>query len=136
MKQNFIVIDDSELDCFIAEKMINHAVKDSQVLLFTEARKALSHIETAMPDSGRTIILLDILMPVMDGFAFMESYEKLPEKIRESYLVMGLTSSMNKRDLNRLTEYPSLKRLIDKPLTAETVASLLAETGKSVEFND
>ncbi|NDC40002.1 MAG: response regulator, partial [Chitinophagia bacterium] len=78
-KHKFIIIDDSNLDCFIAEKVIKNTGKCESVRAFQQAAEALDWIErhteeTAVP----TILMVDIQMPVMDGFQFLEAFEKLP----------------------------------------------------------
>ncbi|MXV14380.1 response regulator [Hufsiella ginkgonis] len=129
MKHRFIVIDDSELDCFIAEKMIKHTIENEQVIAFTEAARALEYItqQGAVTDQPKAILLLDVLMPVVSGFDFVEAFEQLPPDVQRSYLLVALTSTMNKNDLSRISGYKSVKHLLDKPITAEALLALLGE---------
>jgi CheY-like chemotaxis protein len=57
------------------------------------------------------------MMPEMNGFQFIETFEKLPCKIQEKYFVVALTSSMNRADLARLSNYQSIHFVLDKPIT-------------------
>ena len=126
-KFNFIVIDDSELDCFIAAKMIKHTGKCGTIKCFSVATEALKHIAGAEDgqDQVETIVLLDVLMPVMSGFAFVEAFESLAEDIRARHHIIALTSSMNKNDIEKIAAYESVKNVLDKPITTEALSALL-----------
>lgn len=127
MKPEFIVIDDSQLDCFIAEKLIRHTGKSSGIKTFTSAGSALEYIKqrTLPDDDSLTVLLLDVLMPVMSGFDFVEAFEKLPQQVQDRYLIIALTSSMNKNDMNRISSYQAVKHLLGKPITTDALSALL-----------
>ena len=126
-KLHFIVIDDSKLDCFIAEKIIRNTGRCESVRSFLLAREALDVIATTPPAGpvSRTVILVDIQMPIMNGFEFVEAYEKLPEQTRAGYTVYVISSSINENDIQKLQSYSSVKKFLNKPLTHETVNSIL-----------
>ena len=124
---HFIVIDDSKLNCFIAEKLIRNNENSNSVQVFMEATEALEYIKN-QPDTEsppRTIIIVDIQMPVMNGFEFVESFEKLPESIRRQYDIFMISSSVNESDHNRISNYPSVKKLLLKPLTKEILSHII-----------
>ncbi len=127
-KQHFIVIDDSKLDCFIAEKIIKNTGKCESVTSFQMAENALEYIRTqATPSANPTIILVDIQMPVMNGFQFVEAFEKLPENITDNYSVFIISSSINDDDLNRVHNYRSIRQFLNKPLTSNNLSLLLSK---------
>lgn len=126
-KFNFIVIDDSELDCFIAEKMIRHTGKSADIRSFSLGTEALSYIKNqgeCLPDLD-TIIILDVLMPVMSGFKFVEAFESLPLDVRQKYSILAVTSSMNKNDIEKICSYKSVKNILEKPITSEAVTAII-----------
>jgi CheY-like chemotaxis protein len=125
-KLNFIVIDDSKLDCFIAEKIIRNTGKCESIKSFLQAREALDYIVNTPADpQTHTILLVDIQMPVMNGFEFVEAFERLPVSITENYTIYIITSSINENDLNRVHNYASVKQFLNKPLTSNNLAILL-----------
>lgn len=127
---NFIIVDDSRLDCFITEKIIrNISGKENSVLSFSEAAEALRFVEnsTAPPNSVKTVILLDIQMPVMTGFDFVDAFENLPGEIKSSYAVYMVSSSTNESDRIRIGNYPSIRHLYKKPLNKDVINDLIAQ---------
>src|SRR5476651_1713191 len=113
----FIVIDESELDCFIARKVIQQVDEDLFVVVFQSAQDGLDSIrENRISGGFTTIILLDIQMPVMDGFDFVEEFEKLPIEIKNKYKICILSCTRNANDISRIMAYETVVDLIEKPL--------------------
>ena len=126
-KLNFIVIDDSKLDCFIAEKIIKNTGKCESVKSFLQAKDALQFISSATPDDlTHTIILVDIQMPVMNGFEFVEAFESLPGSVVNNYTIYVISSSINENDLHKVHNYKSVKQFLNKPLTSNNLSLLLS----------
>lgn len=126
--QHFIVIDDSKLDCFIAEKVIKNTGRCESVTSYLSAREALEFISSDKLSSHYPIIVLvDIQMPVMNGFEFVEAFEKLPYHITKNYNIYVISSSINDNDLTKIPQYPSVIQFINKPLTSNNLSALLAK---------
>ncbi|MGF7081198.1 response regulator [Mucilaginibacter sp. UYCu711] len=127
MELSFIIIDDTELDHFIARKMITNANNAFKVKSFLDASQALEYIVADNHDAGIKIILvfLDIYMPLMNGFEFVEEFEKLDKAIQDKYYIVALTSSIETSDINRIRSYPAVRGKITKPLLAEDISALL-----------
>ena len=126
-KLNFIIIDDSKLDCFIAEKIIRNSGKAGDITSFTSAPLALEHIKTSPvpPADDKTTVLLDIQMPVMNGFDFVEAFEQLPVETTGGYNLYMLSSSINENDLNKVKNFQSIKQFLNKPLRSSALAEIL-----------
>lgn len=124
---HFIVIDDSKLDCFIAEKIIKNTSRCKSVNTFQQATDAITFIKTCTPSGLPTIVFVDIQMPVMNGFEFVEAFEKLPAEVRTGYSIYMLSSSINENDIAKVKSYTSVKQFLNKPLTNSTIGIVLGQ---------
>ncbi len=129
MELSFIVIDDSELDCFIARKIIRHTNEHLSINTFQDAQLALETIQAGIAHAAgsKTIVLLDLQMPLMNGFQFVEEFEKLPPETQKKYMVVILSSTRNTNDIHRILTYPAVNDILEKPLTREKLSSLMAK---------
>lgn len=135
MNYSFIVIDDGELDCFIVKRIIKLAYPNLEITAFTDASPALESMRDLKPgnDNNCTIVLLDLNMPVMNGFQFLEEFEKLPLDVQRSYKINVLSSTKNQTDINHLNKFKSINSFIEKPLNKDKVLSLMDEVQSKVE---
>jgi CheY-like chemotaxis protein len=128
-KMHFIVIDDSKLDCFIAEKIIQNTGRSESVKTFMTASEALDYIKAASPSVQKTMLLVDIQMPVMNGFEFLEAFENaVPSDVRNNFVINLLSSSINESDMIRAKGYKSVANFLNKPLTRVSLDKILAAT--------
>jgi CheY-like chemotaxis protein len=126
-KLHFIVIDDSKLDCFIAERIIKNTGKSESITSFQQAVEALEYISNKPDDEqSHTIVLVDIQMPVMNGFQFVEAFEQLPAHITNQYTLYVITSSINENDFTRVHNFASVKQFLNKPLNSNSLTILLS----------
>src|SRR5471030_2844696 len=127
MQLSFVIIDDTELDHFIARKMLRNANRKFRAKSFIDATEAMEHIIAGDIDKDARIIMifLDIYMPLMDGFKFIEEFEKLDQAIQDKYYIVALTSSRDILDVNRINSYKSFKTVITKPMKVDELLSLI-----------
>jgi DNA-binding NarL/FixJ family response regulator len=125
MNLSFIIIDNSELDCFIARKLIEQTMANATVKIFREATEALEYMAPASANNNLNIVFLDLRMPGMNGFQFIESFGKQLQEIQDNYFIAVLTSSMNKNELTRLMKYSIIHRVLEKPLTVEKLHEVI-----------
>ena len=117
-----VSIDDNDIDLFVQKRFleINHFAR--QIITFRSPLDALDYFESAkeLPE----IILLDLNMPVMDGFEFLDKYLQLPEKITSQSKVVVLTSSSSGSDRERASTYPCVIGFISKPMELKNLDDL------------
>jgi len=127
-RHNFIVIDDSRLDSFIAEKVIRNTGACDDLVSFLDATMALEFLTSGSTEhKPQTVILVDIQMPVMNGFQFVEAFEELPESITANYAVFVISSSINEADLDRVHNYACVRQFLNKPLNSNVLGALLQQ---------
>ena len=112
-----LLIDDNDIDNFINERMITTNYFSKMVVVKTSGEEALKFLrENGDVKNIPEIIFLDLNMPVMDGFAFLQEFEKLPESIRTRCKVIVLSSSISPEDINRASTNPYVIKYVNKPL--------------------
>jgi CheY-like chemotaxis protein len=124
-----MLIDDNEIDNLINQKMIESASITEYIYIHTGAKSAIEFLrnmekldlaDKVLPD----IIFLDIDMPLMDGFQFLDEFEKLSQSTKKKSRIVMLTSSINPQDFNRSKKYVNVKLYLNKPLTHESILDL------------
>ena len=114
MNLKVLIIDDDEVVVFIQKKlMANNDISDCP-LVFKRARLALDFI-AAEDQEVEFLILLDINMPGMDGWDFLNELNNAPDKKR--YHVIMVTSSVENRDKEKAAKYPMVKGFLEKPIS-------------------
>jgi response regulator RpfG family c-di-GMP phosphodiesterase len=122
---HFIIVDDDPINNFICKKVIKGAVEDALAKDFTEPEAALRYLKTVEEES---LILLDINMPTMTGWEFLEKYNELDEHIKKLFTIYILSSSVDLRDKEKAAANKNVKEYIVKPLSKENLASILAKS--------
>jgi len=119
-----ISIDDNAIDQMLIQRLVERSGLVNNFLSFLSAESALKYLESK--DSPKVdIVLLDINMPLMDGFEFLEAaVYKLGDKFSKCLVVM-LTTSLNAKDLERAENTGIVKEYINKPLTLNHLKELI-----------
>lgn len=124
-----MLIDDNEIDNLINQKMIEAASITENIYTHTGAKSAIEFLKNmekldvadkVLPD----VIFLDIDMPLMDGFQFLDEFEKLTNTAKNKCRIVMLTSSINPQDFNRSKKYENVKLYLNKPLSHESITKL------------
>ena len=125
-----MLVDDDDATNFVNKMTINSLGIQTHVQVAWNGRDALDYLTrtgqyagTESPRPG--IIFLDINMPKMNGWEFLEEYKKLPEDIRARIVIAMLTTSLNLDDAKRATQHEELKGYISKPLTVKGLEDII-----------
>lgn len=128
--QTVMLVDDNELDNFINQKIIESSSFAERIYVNTSGASALDFLKNLLVNKKMTkallpdLIFLDINMPLMDGFQFIDEYNKLPKEIKQKTKIIILTTSICGRDKEMALKYGDAISFINKPLTEESLSNL------------
>ncbi len=116
--KKIMIVDDNEIDRYIAQMNVEGEEFAAEVVLQESVKSALEYLKLheATPEELPSLIFLDIRMPDIDGFGFLDAYKNLPEAIRRKSIIMMLSSSLNEDDHRRAESNEYVKRFVTKPL--------------------
>jgi response regulator of citrate/malate metabolism len=123
-----LIIDDDPLTGYLHKTFIKKVGVSHQIKTLTSGEQAIQYLKECVESKNEEnipqLILLEVDMPMADGFHFLEAYQNLEFKNKDSVAVAVLTCSISKRQKNRTKEYP-IKDYILKPLTEERMMGLM-----------
>lgn len=117
-----LLIDDNPIDLLVNEKVLSTCFANLEITKVLSGQQALSYLSSA--ESLPEIILLDINMPEMNGFEFLEEYKRLFKNNAKTKIYI-LSSSIDPTDISKANEEQEVKAFMKKPLKAEEVVSKL-----------
>jgi response regulator RpfG family c-di-GMP phosphodiesterase len=123
--RKYILVDDDPFNNIISNIEIESTLGEVDIKIFEIPEEGLAfikneYIKSLMP----TILFLDINMPTLTGWEFMEQYEKFSEEIKNQIRIYILSSSVDPRDKDKAEAHKYIKGFISKPLEHETILSV------------
>ncbi len=126
---HIVLIEDNETTSFLNNRLLSRLGVARQVSSFSKADEAARFLwdsESAVAQAAPDLIFVDLKMPGMSGFDFLERYSQLPASVQKRTVVAVLTTSMHAADTARVAQYPNVEYLT-KPLTEEKMQRLLTK---------
>ncbi len=117
-----LLIDDNDTDNFIHKRIIELAGFSKNIIVKNSGKTALEFLETK--EVIPSVVFLDINMPIVDGFVFLFEYDNFPEEVKEKCKIVILSSSDNKKDIDRIVDNEYVVHFITKPLSEESLNEL------------
>jgi len=132
---SILVVDDNASDRLLAKFAIEDSGLTEKIYFSNDGKEALDFIEdydnnkaAGQQEYPPTLILLDINMPGMNGFEFLDSYNKYNEDERyNSVVILMLTSSHSEDDKAKASQYKSVKGFLTKPVDEDNLREALQE---------
>lgn len=123
------IIDDDSIYINLITKILELKKISKSVLVFKNGKEALDYFQSLV-DHGDTnqipgIILLDINMPIMDGWEFLDQFAAINEKLPERINLYVVSSSINLRDIDRAKSIDIVSDYITKPLNLDDFDKIL-----------
>ena len=132
-----LLIDDNDIDLKINSKIINLSNFFQDIVLCQSGVEAIMYIKKNLnePELLPDFILLDIQMPEMNGFEFLELYKKLPQSFLENCKLAILSSTLDFGDIKKAEANPLVIKLLKKPLYPGELKELMTRHGINVPVN-
>lgn len=121
------IIDDDTIHQRIAQIMIEKHQLFDDYTSYTDAEKALTFLkehknkQSELPD----VILLDLNMPVIDGWDFLDLLEGFRSELSKAIRIFIVTSSVDEKDILRAQNYSAVNGFISKPLSPDIIRATL-----------
>ena len=125
--ERFWIVDDDMVYRFTTEKYIQMLKLPIEVRSFDDGEEALSCLRENVNKAENLpdIVMLDVNMPIMDGWDFLEEYEEIGKDISKEIRIYMVSSSIDERDQNRSKANPLVTDYIIKPITEEYLKQLV-----------
>lgn len=124
-KLNLLVIDDDDINIFIIKKIVEKTGHHINMIAKSNGQQAIDFLKETIAQNKPVpqLVLIDINMPVMNGWEFIEAYETLG--ITQKVDMYILSSSVYENDIERTKSYKAVKGFISKPLSMERLTELV-----------
>jgi response regulator RpfG family c-di-GMP phosphodiesterase len=117
------LIDDDEVYQFIFRRQVEISDLASRVLIFSNGQKGFDYLLDSLknPRDIPNYIFLDINMPIMDGWQFLEEFSSIEDKLTKHVNIYLVTSSIDERDIEKATKFRNVKEYLVKPISENKI---------------
>lgn len=121
------IIDDDDIFVYITKKAVEQINIVEQIKVFGNGKDAIDYLKEncCKPDLLPEIILLDLSMPIMDGWQFLDEYTKIKPKIGKKITIYIVTSSISPEDMRKAKNIDAVSDFIIKPITKDKLIEII-----------
>ncbi len=121
------LVDDDPIFQFTATRLIESANLSNGILHFENGSEITEYLSkySSEKDKLPDYIFLDINMPLVDGWMFLEEYQKIKSTLPKELCIYMVSSSIDPRDISRAKEFNDVKDFVIKPVTVDRFTTLL-----------
>ena len=135
LPKTILLVDDMKSDNYLSSRVMRKVCPDCGITTRQGGQEALDYLngegtgQRQFPD----LILLDINMPRVSGWDFLDRFKLLPEAVRKRTVVCMLTTSRSQEDRQKAARYPIIKKFLTKPLTMDAAREALTVYASTME---
>ncbi|KAB2913416.1 MAG: response regulator [Bacteroidetes bacterium] len=121
------VVDDDEIYQFVIKSQLESRKLARKILMFSDGELAIDFFKTVVDNADELpdLVLLDLNMPIMDGWEFLDEFIMLKPKLPKKVTIYVVTSSINQTDIDRAKRISEVTDYIVKPINEETLMDML-----------
>ena len=125
--KTLMLVDDDEIIVYLTKRIIAQTNLVELINVFGNGKDAIDYLKENLnnPDLFPEIIFLDLFMPIMDGWEFLEEYIKIKPKTSNPTTIYVITSSVSEEDIIKAKSYSVVTDYIIKPTTKENFIAIL-----------
>lgn len=129
-----LLVDDSEIDVLVNRRLIELTSFSENIVIVHSAEEALRFLrdECKSTDEAPDWIFLDMYLPLMSGYDFIEEFKTMPSFIREKTKIIVLSVFQNQDKLKKVFENKFVFGQLEKPLTQQALKNLVTGTNEAV----
>jgi two-component system, chemotaxis family, chemotaxis protein CheY len=130
-----MLVDDDEIHSNLCYELILRAGIANTITIFNDAEEALAYLRSGVhnPEELPDLIFLDINMPFMDGWDFLDAYEEFRPQIKKEIMLILLTSSVYKNDIEKAKQYKAVSEYIKTPISIDKLVETRNEYFKHLK---
>lgn len=121
-KSQFIIIEDNLIDQFVTKKLLKKGLDISPLFIANNGKEGIEWL-LKNPEHKSLVILLDIQMPIMNGFEFLDEFSLLADEIKENIEIFVLSSTLDSDEIKRIKDNKYVSEFWNKPFRLETLKS-------------
>jgi CheY-like chemotaxis protein len=127
MSKKVAIVDDDEIFQFTTKIKFEKLGLVEDVMIFNDGEEAMQFIQSGNKEDMPEILLLDINMPIVDGWDFLELFEKVPKEKQQMMEILMLSSSINPDDVKRAEANAYVVDYITKPISDADVKKIFRQ---------
>lgn len=122
MKKHIFIIDDDPISIIILKKNLELIAVFEEMATFSNGKDAFNHLEKEYIKDEKYVIFLDLNMPEMNGWEFLNKAEQLITS--QNTTIYLLTSSINKADMEKAKQFSLIEKYLSKPISKEVLIEI------------
>jgi CheY-like chemotaxis protein len=127
-KLSILLVDDDRIYQFAAKKTIEATGFANNIVIYSNGEEAINYLKHNLQNSHSLpdVIFLDVNMPIMNGWEFLEEYSSIKKGLTKPVIIYVVSSSVDEFDVSKSRQYDTVKGYIVKPVLREKFRQILA----------
>ncbi|WP_209401614.1 response regulator [Pseudozobellia sp. WGM2] len=123
------IIDDDPIFVYSTKRIMKDLNFSENIIVYTNGQDAIDGLKEMITNGDKMppVIFLDLNMPIMNGWDFLEDFVQIPHNNREEVLIYIISSSIDPRDLEQIKRYEVVNNYILKPVVREDLHTVLSK---------